>query len=433
MGLFSFRKKKRCVILGLDGVPYEMILSLVHKGVMPRLKEILSTGKLSKMSVSVPEISSVSWSGFMTGTDSGNHGVFGFVDLEENSYEYRFPNFRDLKAPTFFDQLGEYKKRSVIINLPATYPARPLPGVLISGFVALDLKKGLYPAYYYPQLQKAGYKVDVDSRRAKEDKEAFFQELHSTLLARQQVAQYLWKKEKWDLFMFTVTGTDRLHHFLFDAYLDETHGYHEKFIAYYRAVDRVIGDFYDTIAGKEEYELILLSDHGFGSIDKEIYLNPILEKKGFLDLGSKETGTLEDITSKARAFALDPSRIYIHRQGKYPRGGVLESDYAGVREELKQLFSSYSVAGEKVFKKVYFKEELYGNRFLEKAPDIVLLSNHGFDLKGGLKKKEEYGNSHFTGMHLQDNAFFFASQAGLVPNNMTIFQAKDIIFKSLNL
>ncbi len=63
------------------------------------------------------------------------------------------------------------------------------------------------------------------------------------------------------------------------------------------------------------------------------------------------------------------------------------------------------------------------------APDLVLLSNPGFDLKGGLEKDQEAGNSHFTGMHRQDNAFFACSRGDLLREPMTIFDVKSLLYR----
>ena len=109
----------------------------------------------------------------------------------------------------------------MIINLPATYPARPIHGVLLSGFVALNLENAVYPARYLPLLKQMGYQVDVDAGKGKDKKTEFLADLHCLLKTRKQVADILWEKENWDLFMFTVTETDRLQHFLYDAYGDE--------------------------------------------------------------------------------------------------------------------------------------------------------------------------------------------------------------------
>ena len=127
--------------------------------------------------------------------------------------------------------------------------------------------------------------------------------------------------------MFTITGTDRLHHFLFDAYADENHRFHHEFLKYYEEIDNLVGDFFNKISGRGEFETIILSDHGFGPIQNEVYLTPILKKHGFYDAEPGEEKSLETITGNARAFALDPSRIFIHQKGKYLRGSVSREDY----------------------------------------------------------------------------------------------------------
>ncbi|MEN8152378.1 MAG: alkaline phosphatase family protein [Acidobacteriota bacterium] len=425
-------KNKKLLIIGLDGVPYELLKDLTDNGTMPHLKKLLSRGKLQKMEVTIPEISSISWSSFMTGTDPGNHGIFGFVDLYKGKYKYRFPDFRDLKVTTFFDELGKKGKRSIIINLPSTYPAREIPGVLISGFVAPDKKKAVYPPEYIELLENTGYQIDVDVSNGKEKKIDFFSDLNYTLKARKEMADILWKNEKWDIFMFTVTGTDRLHHFMFDAYLDKNNRYHKDFLNYYEELDKVIGNLIAKTDGKNEFEIMILSDHGFGLIEHEVYLNQILRKEGFYKNGSGKLKKLEGITKDSKAFAIDPSRIFINVKEKFPNGSVKPGDYNKVRNDLKSFFEEYRVNGKKVIKKVFFKEELYSKRFLDNSADIILLSNPGFDLKGGLKKDVEFGNSFFTGMHLQDNAFFFSTAVENIPEKINITDIKGSILELFN-
>jgi len=425
--MFS-KKNKKLVIIGLDGVPHDMIENLGSDSAsMPNLNKLLQRGTCVPMTVSLPEISSVSWSSFMTGTDPGNHGIFGFVDLEEGSYQYKYPNFSDLRHPTFFDILGQNKKRSVIINLPSTYPARRINGALVSGFISLDLQKSIFPPIYYPILKGMGYTVDIDAGLGKDNKPEFMAELFYTLKLRRQAAEFFWEKEDWDLFMLTITGTDRLHHFLFDAYLDPGHPYHQDFLDYYREVDSVIGAIVDRMPHPDRCELLVLSDHGFGPIEKEIYLNPILANHGFFNMEPNEEPSLELLTERTRVFAMDPNRIYLHRKGKYPRGTVDDHDYRIIREDLRQLFSEYSVNGRPAIQRVYFKEELYSSRFLDIAPDIVLHSHPGYDIKSGLKKSQEHGTSHLTGMHRQDNAFLITTRPELLQEKNTIFDVAHMI------
>ncbi|MFQ5512145.1 MAG: alkaline phosphatase family protein, partial [Candidatus Krumholzibacteriia bacterium] len=149
MAFKLFKKKgKRACVIGLDGVPHSMLTRLMEQGVMPKTREIMASGVLRSMTVTLPEISSVSWSTFMTGKNPGEHGIFGFTDLKEGAYSLRFPSFRDLQTETIWDRLGRSGLKSIVINQPSTYPAREIPGVLISGFVAIDIDKALYPRKY---------------------------------------------------------------------------------------------------------------------------------------------------------------------------------------------------------------------------------------------------------------------------------------------
>lgn len=425
------KKGKRLLIIGLDGVSIEMLAGDRERpSLLPQLRDFFA-GSLVRMSASIPEISSVSWSSFMTGTQAGEHGIFGFVDLEPGSYRYRFPDFRDLKSEPFFSELGPRGKRSVIINLPATYPARPIPGVLISGFVALDLAKAVYPPHYLPMLRQAGYQVDIDAGKGRERKAELLADLHCILKVRQQIADVLWEREEWDVFMLTVTGTDRLQHFLYDAYESEGHEFHGDFLAYFHEVDQTVARLLERAAARDDVEVVALSDHGFGPIHSEVYINPVLGSNGFFRREGAEGRGLPAISERATAFALDPARLYVHRRGKFPRGRVADSDYEKVRSDLWQLFSGYEVGGRRVVRRVFFAEEIYSGGQMAAAPDLVLLCEPGFDLKGGLEKDRETGRSHFSGMHRQDNAFFACRHAGMAAEPLAITDVKGLLYRLL--
>ena len=126
MAILKRNKTNRACVIGLDGVPYGMLVDLARRGVMSSVARLIDTGHLHRMKASLPEISAVSWTNFMTGANSGTHGIFGFTDFKPHSYEVRYPNALDLKAPTLWDKLAAKGKKSVIINQPSTYPARPM-------------------------------------------------------------------------------------------------------------------------------------------------------------------------------------------------------------------------------------------------------------------------------------------------------------------
>jgi len=431
---FKEKMKSRAIILGLDGVPFTLLKNLKNKGRIPNMASIFESGYLGQMSVCIPEISSVSWSSFMTGSQSGEHGIYGFIDLEPGTYNMYFPNFTHLKAPALWDELALQGKKTVVINMPSTYPARKINGALISGFVAIDINKAVYPSAIIPNLNKIGYRIDIDTERARQDCDFLFSDLNSTLAGREMAVDFLWKEIDWDLFIIVVTGTDRLMHFLWEAYENESHLYHQNFLDYFDKVDAFVGRMFDRFlrlngSKEEQNKFYMISDHGFTKIKTEVYLNRWLQENGFLNFQKNKPKTIMDIGTGAKAFALDPSRIYINLKGKYPLGTIDSQSYDTVRKEIKQGLEALTFEnGDKVVKKIYHKEQLYFGSNADRAPDLIVLSNRGYDLKGKVSSEGVFGRTNLSGMHSQDDAFFFSTN-GI--QCKSIFDAKDIVLNGL--
>ncbi|MBU4254894.1 MAG: alkaline phosphatase family protein [Acidobacteria bacterium] len=409
MGFFKKIKKERVCVFGLDGVPHSLLLDLARQDVMPFFRTLIESGTLHKMKASLPEISSVSWTDFMTGTNSGSHGIFGFTDCKENSYSMRFPNFLDVKTETIWDRLGKADKKNVVINQPSTYPARRMNGTLISGFVAIELSKAVHPITIKPALEKIGYEIDIDTYKSREDHEFLWKELDRTLAGRAKAFDLLWQEE-WDYFELVITGTDRLQHFLWDAYADLDHPYHQRFLDYYRQIDinlKKMAGAYEKLTGGYD-GLFLLSDHGFTGIEQEVYLNAWLQKEGYLSYLTDEPKNMDDISTDSRAFAMDPSRIYFHYQDRYPRGSVNPSERDALAAEIKAKLAPLTHNGTKVVHEVFDTRDIYSGPYVEKGPDLIVLSEHGYDMKGSVKKKEIFGRSNLQGMHTWDDAFFWS-------------------------
>jgi predicted AlkP superfamily phosphohydrolase/phosphomutase len=411
MGLFKRKKKPRVCVIGLDGVPYSMIRDLAQKGIMPSTGKLIQSGHLHKMKASLPEISSVSWTNFMTGTNPGTHGIFGFTDLKANTYDLRFPNFLDVKAKTFWDKLGEMKKMSVIINQPSTYPARKINGILIAGFVAIEMAKAVSPVALKDPLEKLGYQIDIDTYKAREDHEFLWQDLARTLEGRIKAFDSLWETD-WDFFEVVITGTDRLQHFLWSAYEDENHEYHAKFLEYYAQLDKFIEKVVDRFTTLTEGNdgLYLLSDHGFANIEQEVYLNVWLEQEGYLSFETSSPKDLSEISTNAKAFTMDPNRIYLNLKEKFPAGTVDVSEKQDLKIEIAEKLKQLEFRGQNVVREVFDTDEIYTGPYVASGPDLIVLSEYGFDMKGSVKKKEIFGRSNLQGMHTWDDAFFWANR-----------------------
>ncbi len=432
--MFFKSKKKKTMVVGLDGVPHSMVERFSRDGIFSNINRIVGKGSLSRMEVCVPEISAVSWPTFMTGTGPGTHGIFGFTDLKPGTYGLRFPSYRDLKAPTIWNRLAEKRKRSVVINQPGTYPAaaRSIEGALVSGFVAIDMRKAVSPPKHRDVLARLEYKIDVDTGKCREDHDYLFEDLELTLRGRQAAVDYFWKNEEWHFMEVVVTGTDRLQHYVWNAIDDETHPHHGKVIEYYRRVDEFVGGLYDRFNAEsgrdaEGEGFFMLSDHGFTQIVQEFRLNAWLGENGFLGHRTDDPETVEDISDETRAFALDPGRIFINTKGRFPRGCVDEGDAAKVMDDITQGLGEFRHDGNAVVKRVFRREEIYTGPHTGKAADLLVLCNDGYDVKGSVREKEILGRTNLEGMHTRDNAFFISPAGAAGGGDLNIENLAEII------
>jgi predicted AlkP superfamily phosphohydrolase/phosphomutase len=399
---------KKAVVLGLDGVPYTRLKRFAEEGLMPCVKELVGQGTFAPMDTALPEISSTAWTSFMTGMNPGKHAVYGFMDLDPKSYKLQFMNFNSVKTPTIWDYLSREGRRSIVLNIPTTYPARDLVGVLISGFVAIDMKRAAFPSSLVPYLEEVGYKLDVDTSTFKKSTDAFVDELWDALDKREKVLWHLLTNEQWDLYIGVITETDRLHHYLWAAIEDEGHKYHSFFKDYYKRVDAFIGRVREKVGPEPLF--MIMSDHGFCEIQKEVYLNTWLREQGYLEFAENPPKSHQDILPATRAFNMDPARIYIHRKNAYAKGSVEEKDAPALIDEIAEKLKTLTVDGKPVIDKIFRKNEIYKGYYLPQGPDLVMLPHRGFDLKGTISQPSVAGRSVLTGMHTQDDAVLFVNR-----------------------
>src|SRR3989441_4160698 len=155
---------KRAVILGFDGMDPELASRFIAEGKLPNLAKLRDQGTFRKLRTTLPPISPVAWSTFMTGVNPGKHNIYDFLARDLNNYlpflssaEIRGPK-RSVKIgkytiplgkPTikgmrrgtpFWHWLGKAGIFCSVIRVPVTFPPEKFPGVLLSGMCVPDLK-----------------------------------------------------------------------------------------------------------------------------------------------------------------------------------------------------------------------------------------------------------------------------------------------------
>lgn len=386
-------KKTRMVVIGLDGVPYPFVQKMVDLGVFSNFRDLLRQGSIAEMASTIPSISSVAWASYMTGKNPGKHNIYGFVDRDPSSLEIYLPTSRNMGCQTLWEVLGREGKRVLVMNVPVTYPPRPVNGILIGCFLCTNIEKVAYPNEVSNFLKENGYRIDVDASKAKTEKKWFLRDLHEALKKRVEIGLKLYEREKWDFFQLHIMETDRINHFFWDAWENERAPDREVFLQFYGEVDRAVGEIMKRI--DSDCELIILSDHGFCSVKRELNLNLWLKEEGYLRFEAGQARELKDIHRDSVAYSLIPGRIYVREK-------QLEKE---IIENLLQIRDPES--REPMVQRIYRRDEIYHGPYQQNGPDLVAVPSRGFELKGELSAAQMMGQGGLKGMHTGNDAFFY--------------------------
>ncbi|WP_254537308.1 alkaline phosphatase family protein [Halomarina litorea] len=408
MGLFDRLRGDdgpRVAFFGIDGVPFSLVRD--NPDDFPNLTAIADEGAAGAIDSIVPPESSACWPSLTTGVNPGETGVYGFQDRENGSYDTYVPMGRDVQATRLWDRVTEAGREATVMNVPVTFPPQRNVQRMVSGFLSPSVDKAAYPDELRETLQSSGYRIDVNSKLGhKEDKSEFMEDAHETLDARFEAFEHYVQEDDWDLFFGVFMTTDRVNHFTFKDY--ERDGENKDlFLEFYRQVDDYLGRLRELLP--DDVTMVVASDHGFTSLDYEVHFNTWLREEGWLDYETADHDSLGDISDDTRAYSLIPGRFYINLEGREPRGSVAQEDYESVRAELKEKLEELEGPdGEKVAERVVTKEDAFRGDHDDIAPDLVVIPNHGYDLKAGFKDGEEvFGTGPRNGMHSFDNASLF--------------------------
>lgn len=77
---------KKVIVLGLDGMEPKIIQALMDQGRAPNFKKLTQMGAFKPLQTTMPALSPVAWSSFITGMTPGGHGVPDFIARDPLTY-----------------------------------------------------------------------------------------------------------------------------------------------------------------------------------------------------------------------------------------------------------------------------------------------------------------------------------------------------------
>ena len=422
----------RMLIVGLDGATFDLIHPWVSEGRLPVMGGLLANGCSAPLR-SVPNMNSApAWSSFATGLNPGKHGVFHFTERLSGTYRWRAINGSHRRGLAFWGLLSRSGHRVGVINVPMTYPARPLNGFLIAG---LDTPGVDSPGFTYPQTLAAEMQAAVGEYIVEPGLPGLmsagqYDEAIRMLKAgvRQRLAHALWLADHFqpDLLLVVFTATDTAQHFFWHA-MDPTHPAHtpqekqrfgQVICDIYATLDQAIGQLMEATVPEI---VMLVSDHGSGLNQRGYdYLRPWLVETGMLAYVQRESsfrrlgrragerayswinhrfsrevklrlarrlpGLRARVESAIRLGGIDWPRsqafctgasddLYINLAGREPEGIVRPGDqYEKVRTRLVEWLSETvdPVSGAPAVCQVKRREEVYWGPEVHRSPDLLV-------------------------------------------------------------
>lgn len=393
---------KKVIVLGLDGLdPY---LVEAWREYLPTLDKLMESGVYGKLKSTVPPNTVPAWASFYTGKNPGKFGVFSFRERAENRYGWKYNSRKDVDSLAIWDYVGQAGKKSIVLNVPLTYPPQQINGIMVTGILTpSSLSSYTYPKSIKRELNEVcNYDMLIDTEKNLSEKtvEKYVSRRIEILT---KALFYLMKNYSWDLFITVYNATDMVSHFCMKQTPEESKAVRKV----YEKMDKIISLIHRSfVRDSNNIYLIIMSDHGFGPIEGVFHTNNWLEEEGYLvrksgkpraisaekiariaeklhmsrllSIISKEkvsrlmplesndifSGTVD--WSKTLAYCTDMGMIYINEKGREPKGIVDSEEKDGLAKEI-----IYKLKRLKIVDSVYAKEEVYTGPYLGRAPDII--------------------------------------------------------------
>jgi predicted AlkP superfamily phosphohydrolase/phosphomutase len=280
------------IVLGLDGATWTVLEELVDNRRMPELASVIEGGVSGTLESTFPPITAPAWLSMATGQNPGKTGVFYFLNrVSPDSFEFEPLGSDKFQNQSFWDVLATHGRSVGIFNYPMLYPPYETDGFIVSGIGSEADEAITYPESLEDELDDVtdGYQVKVPYADPKyQGKPTKLEEdLLEIIDKRERAIDYLLSEKDPDIFFGIISATDWAQHY-FWRYHDSDHvlydpevGHEDALARIWQRVDEVVGRVTEY-AEKDNANLFLLSDHGFGPTNRTFHSNEWLEQQEFV-------------------------------------------------------------------------------------------------------------------------------------------------------
>lgn len=354
----------------------------------------------------------------------------------------------DVMTRPVWDIVTEEGGRSIVVNVPTTYPPEPLNGMMITGM----LTPGLGSDFTHPLSLKEELLAELPDYIIEParhpDKRVRARDFRRANKMHEQAVHFLLKRGEWDFLMVVFSVLDRAQHD-FWADMDAAHPRHDPrspaelrdFIREtYEWLDGAIGRLVERLPANSR--VFIVSDHGFCAELMEIRVNELLAGCGLLRfkgarraraaLTSAKEKVARRVTSSAHlggvldrkvhyggafldeidwsrtsAYFAQDKGVWVNLVGRDPEGIVAAADFDRVACEAQAALTSIVEDGNPVFRSILRRADAFRGRYSERLPDVVMVPR----LEGYVyNERPSYGDpivaaDSTTGTHSREGVF----------------------------
>lgn len=425
-------------VLGLDGASYRLICKFMEEGKLPEFSRLKKEGYFQRMGTTVPPHTAPGWTSLFTGTGPGQHGIYQFWDTQAAGYCGGYMGSTHLAVPGIWEILNARGLRTALVNIPMTYPPKELNGINITWPLANTLRYA-YPPDILRRLSEYGGHYASDINVMFQGNLDYIDQALEVTEKRVRTIKYLIEEETWDLCISVFTEIDRISHFYWQFYDSQSPAYDAGAEKKYQNAIRNIYVETDWAIGEirrmlpEDTEFMMVSDHGFTRGTMDFYIQTFLMQNSFLYLKKLEVKSsstdsnwlytqidgkeYEVDFAKTKAYLAAPGSygVNLNVKGRQKNGIIPWSRYEEERERLIKLLKevSYPDTGEKLFRSVSKREEVYHGNCVTRAPDVILIpKDYGVMVHHKICRDTLFGLPEQKGMHDEDAVFAYCGTKG---------------------
>ena len=262
--------KPKVLVIGLDGATWDVLLPMTDK--LPNISRLLRVGASGRLESCIPPVTAPAWKCYSTGKNPGKLGVFYQVAIDFENGRQELIDSRSFQSLDMWDYMGAVGQRVAIINMPTTFPPKPVNGIMVTGPYS-DNSGYTYPPGLETSLRARHWRLFADELLMSDSKADSIDEVIRVMKSRFDLAKEVLLEQDTDFLHVTVFHIDTIQHFLWGT---------PEMERAWVAIDQFLGELLDVIPS--ESHVFLMSDHGFEETKDTFYISTWLANEGYLTL-----------------------------------------------------------------------------------------------------------------------------------------------------